>query len=190
MYAPEGGAQSKKCLVTVTKAHVKGLTVDLFKKFRKQLFDASKNADESRERVTFVQLDSESVDGHQCYMTRMKMPPMFADRATINVYYDCTDGYGHYCCISSSLDTAHLEAANAERLKKYVIMTNYLNYTELREVKQADGSTLCHWTSITAHDMNGYANASLVKMEAERMRVQPRNLISYILTGKKPTQQE
>ena len=93
------------------------------------------------------------------------MPPMFADRAIINVYYDYTEGYGHYCCISSSLDTEHLEKANFERLRKYVIMTNYLNYTDLKEVKQPDGTTLCHWTTITAHDMNGYANSQLVNAE-------------------------
>ena len=173
----DSGSEPKKCVVTVTKAQVRGLTVDQFKKFRKQLFESPKNQDDTRERVTFVPLDSDLVDGHQCYMTRMKMPPMFADRAIINVYYDYTESYGHYCCISSSLDTEHLEKANFERLRKYVIMTNYLNYTELKEARQADGSIICHWTTITAHDLNGYANRTLVTMEQARMRAQPRNLI-------------
>ena len=129
------------------------------------------------------------MDGYTTTLTKIKMPMMFADRSIINVYYPKDNRDGSYTSITSSMDTENVVATHRDRIGKDVLMSNYLNYVHLKECTLVKGPA-CQWTSITAHELEGYASAELKKKVLGRMIKQPENLISFILTGKKPAFQE
>ena len=149
---------------TVTKATVLDLSINKFKNFRSKLVDNARMLDE---KIKLYQLDQ--VDGYQCFLTKIKMPMMFADRSIINVYYPKDNSANDFTVISSSLDTEQVEIAHKDKIGKDVKMTNYLNYVNLKEQFSDTGSACCQWTSITAHDLNGFAHETLKQKERERM---------------------
>ena len=104
----------------------------------------------------------EPVDGYNCTLTKIKMPMMYADRSLINVYYPKDNRDGSFAVISSSMDTKHVETAQKDKIGKDVLMTNHLNYVHLKETFITNPARpACIWTSVTSHELEGYAHKEL-----------------------------
>ena len=86
---------------------------------------------------------------------------MFADRSIINVHYPKDHNNSNFTVICSSLNTKSVEEAQKDRIGKDVIMTNHLNYINLNETYGEHASIKCQWTSITAHELEGFASQQL-----------------------------
>ena len=112
---------------------------------------------------------------------------MFADRSLINVYYPKENKENNsYTVISSSMDTEMVCQIHKDKIGKDVVMSNHLNYVHLRECTLIKGPA-CQWTSITSHDLEGYAHQTLRQKVLESMLTKDENLINFILTKNKPT---
>ena len=97
-----------------------------------------------------------------CTLTKIKMPMMYSDRSIINVYYPLENEDGSHTSISSSINTAARAAAIASMINKDVLISNHLNYVNVKEtVLSNPARPACKWVSVTSHDLEGCAHQEL-----------------------------
>lgn len=145
-------------VVTVAKASVPGLTLDMHRKYRENVHNLTQLVDEK------IRMDPvEDYDGCRCFIQQIKMP-MFMTNRSIPVLYYCREFSRDKGVefVSSSKGTAEVERINASLIGKNVIGNTVINYS--RVTPTTDG---CYWESVLCIDIGGSIPAALQRTSAD-----------------------
>ena len=164
------------CILTVSKAHVPGLTTEMHRVYRSDLANNIPKLDEKLS-ITIIP----DIDGHKALIQHIKMPMILSNRSLVVCQYLIEHPDGSIEFITSSKGNEQAAAAHAAIIKKDVVANNIINYLKLTPT--ADG---CDWISVQCLDIAGSVPDALKRQGAEKQAKMAMRIIHVVKTGQAP----
>lgn len=162
--------------LTINKAKVPGLTVDMYIEFR-QNGPSKMPLVDPKMSVTPIG----DFEGQKAAIQHIKMPMMMTNRSIPVVNYRIDEADGSVVVIGSSRGTEQLVADNAAKIKKDVVGNNIISYVH---VAPYDGG--CMWTGVQCMDIAGSIPDMIKRQASDQQLKAAERVIQVVLTGKPP----